>query len=287
VAEHDLTVPALDGLPLTATLFEPAAPTHAVIVSCATATPRGFYRAFAAWMALRGAAVLTYDYRGSGGKPAALRRSNARMRDWGMLDFPAALAFMRERFPELPCNVVGHSFGGHALLMAPNSGEIARTALVASQSGYWPLTAPVERYKVFALINLIAPLAMQIQGYVPGSKLGLGEDLAKGIMREWRGWCNLPDYFYDDPTMLPVLANGTRYTAPTLMLGMSDDLWATPAAIEALARHYTNAPVERRTIDPRAFGLESVGHMGFFRSRNGAALWPMVAAHLGLLEEAA
>jgi predicted alpha/beta hydrolase len=287
VAERDLTVPAADGLPLTATLFEPADPTHAVIVSCATATPRGFYRAFAAWLASRGAAVLTYDYRGTGATPDQLRRSNARMRDWGALDFPGVVAWMRERYPQLPPNVVGHSFGGHALLMAPNCGEIARSVLVAAQSGYWRLTSRGERLKVWALINLVAPFFIRTHGYVPGSNVGLGEDFAKGIMLEWRGWCNTPNYFYDDPTMEPILANGLRYTAPTLMLGLTDDVWATPAAIDWLARRYTHAPVERRTLDPQAFGLDAVGHMGFFRSRNGEALWPVVAAHLGLMEDAA
>jgi predicted alpha/beta hydrolase len=287
VAELDLDVPAADGLPLSATLFEPADPSHAIIVSCATATPRGFYRAFASWLASRGAAVVTYDYRGTGGTAEELRRSNARMRDCGALDFPGVIAWMRLRFPHLQPNVVGHSFGGHALLMAPNCGEIARTVLVAAQSGYWRLMSPGERFKVWALINLIAPFAIRMNGYVPGSKVGLGEDFAKGIMFEWRRWCNLPDYFYDDPTMEPVLASGLRYTAPTLAIGLSDDVWATPAAIEALTRHYTHAPVERRTLDPHGFGLERIGHMGFFRSSNGEALWPVVAAHLGLMEEAA
>jgi predicted alpha/beta hydrolase len=287
VAERDLNISAFDGLPLAATLFEPPSPSAAVIVGSATATPRGFYRAFAAWLAARGAAVVTYDYRGCGGTPAELRRSNARMRDWGSLDFPGVVAWMRERYPEMPLGVVGHSFGGHALLMAPNSSEVTRTALVASQSGYWRLTAPGERLRVWALLNVLAPFAMRVQGYVPGSKLGLGEDLAKGVMDEWRRWCSLPQYFYQDPTMEAVLANGARYTAPTLMIGMSDDLWATPQAIESLARHFTHAAVERRTLDPQAFGLDAVGHMGFFRSRNGAALWPVAAAHLGLMEEAA
>jgi predicted alpha/beta hydrolase len=287
VAELDLAIPAADGLPLNATLFEAADPTHAVIVSCATATPRGFYRAFAAWLAARGAAVLTYDYRGCGESAEDLRRSNARMRDWGALDFPGVVAWMRQRYPRLKLNTVGHSFGGHALLMAPNAGEIERSVLVASQSGYWRLTSPPERLKVWALINIVAPFFIRVNGYVSGSKVGLGEDFAKGIMLEWRGWCNAPDYFYDDPTMEAILANGVRYTAPTLMLGLTDDVWATPAAIDWLAAHYTHAPVERRTLDPRAFGLDSIGHMGFFRSRNGEALWPLVAAYLGIMEEAA
>jgi len=287
VAERDLTVAAFDGLPLAATLFEPPSPTRAVIVSAATASPRGFYRAFATWLSAMGAAVLTYDYRGCGGTPAELRRSNARMRDWGTLDFPGTVAWMRERYPQLPLQMVGHSFGGHALLMAPNAAEVERAVLVASQSGYWRLTAPGERLKVWTLLNVFAPVSMAVQGYVPGSKLGLGEDLARGVMQDWRRWCNLPEYFYDDPTMERVLASAGPYTAPTLMVRLADDAWATAEAMGSLAKRYTQAPVECRTLDPQAFGLGPVGHMGYFRSRNGAALWPVAAAHLGLTEEAA
>jgi predicted alpha/beta hydrolase len=37
-----------------------------VLISSATATPRKIYRGFAAYLAHRGCAVLTYDYRGIG-----------------------------------------------------------------------------------------------------------------------------------------------------------------------------------------------------------------------------
>ena len=64
----DITIPAADGYPLAATLFLPlGAKRHAVLISSATATPRKIYRGFAGYLARRGCAVLTYDYRGIGG----------------------------------------------------------------------------------------------------------------------------------------------------------------------------------------------------------------------------
>ena len=63
----DITVPAIDGYPLAATLFLPrGAKRHAVLINSATAVPRKLYRGFAGYLAQRGCAVLTYDYRGTG-----------------------------------------------------------------------------------------------------------------------------------------------------------------------------------------------------------------------------
>jgi len=64
----DITVPAADGYKLGATLFLPRGTRrHAALISSATAVPRKIYRGFAGYLARRGFAVLTYDYRGIGG----------------------------------------------------------------------------------------------------------------------------------------------------------------------------------------------------------------------------
>jgi len=287
IVSQDLLCPARDGTPLRATLVEPPQATHAVIVSGATAVPRGYYRAFAGYLAERGAAVLTYDYRGSGEPPAVLRASTARMRDWGDLDFSGTVAWMLERYPALPLGVVGHSFGGHALCMAPNNDRVERSVLVTSHSGYWGYFTPLERWRVRLLLAGIGPLTTSALGYLASKRIGFGEDLARGIFDDWRRWCGSPNYFDDDPTMAPILAREPSYCAPTLLLGMSDDPWGTRGAIDWLARRFTAAPVEVRILDPRAFSLAEIGHMGFFRMRNGPALWPIAAHHLGLMEVAA
>jgi len=103
----DITVPATDGYPLAATLFLPrGAKRHAVLVNSATAVPRKLYRGFAGYLAQRGCAVLTYDYRGTGdsrpqartgNKPKSLTGFKASMSDWAALDITAAVGWMRER----------------------------------------------------------------------------------------------------------------------------------------------------------------------------------------------
>ena len=67
VFTDDITFPAADRYLLGATLFLPrGAKRHAVLINSATAVPRKIYRAFAGYLARRGCAVLTYDYRGTG-----------------------------------------------------------------------------------------------------------------------------------------------------------------------------------------------------------------------------
>ena len=281
IATRDCTIEALDGEPLPATLYEPEGVARvAMIVSPATGTPRGFYRAFCAHLAQRGAAVVAYDYRGTTQSPGILRRSKARMRDWGERDFPGVIRWMRERYPGVELHAVGHSVGGHVLLMAENNGEIARAVIVASQSGYWRLYRGFERYRVFAFVKAVMPLLTRVLGYFPGRRIAFGLDLAPGVLYEWSRWCTAPGYFFDDASMTS-LGNAKTFTAPTRMIGLRDDPWATPRAIDALQVGFTANPVDRVEIDPRHEGLRDIGHMGFFRAHN-AACWRYVTEFLAL-----
>ncbi len=278
----DLAVEARDGYALPATLWPSDRPRAVVIVSPATGTPRRFYRAFCEEAAARGAATVTYDYRGTFEPKTQLRRSVARYRDWGELDFDGVLAWTRARYPDLPIFAVGHSVGGHVLLMTERNTEIARAVNVASQSGYWRLYRGLERYRVFAFVSVVMPLLTKLNGYFPGERVAFGTNLAPGVLYEWSRWCTSPGYFLDDPEMAPVLRRARGLTAPVLALGIDDDPWATPAAIEALRPAFTHAPVERAELRARdASG--SVGHMGFFRVQN-RALWEHAFRFLDLDE---
>ena len=126
VLVQDTTFAARDRYPLAATVFAPAAaPKRVVLINSATAVPRKIYRGFAGYLARRGCAVLTYDYRGIGdsrqramvgyNQPRSLVGFKASMADWANLDVTAAVNWMRERYHNLSLNYVGHSFGGQAL----------------------------------------------------------------------------------------------------------------------------------------------------------------------------
>ena len=276
----DISIEARDGYQLAATVFVPAGePRGGVLINSATAVPRKIYRGFATYLAERGLAALSFDYRGIGGsRPPSLQGFPARMRDWATLDAAGAIDHARRAWPTLPISVVGHSFGGQAVGLAPNNAEITRALLVAAQAGYWRLFTSPENYRVYAVMRLIGPPIAHAMGYVPG-RLGLGEDLPKGVFLEWSDWIARPHYFFDDPT-LTALENFPRYRGRLRAVGLIDDPWATPAAIDLLLSGFTGTQPEHLQILPRDVGVQKIGHFGFFRPEHRETLWRDAATWL-------
>ena len=278
----DISFPATDGYSLGATLFLPrGAKRHAVLINSATAVPRKVYRGFAGYLARRGCAVLTYDYRGLGGsrqmslvgynQPKSLVGFKASMSDWAALDVTAAVAWMRERYKDLPLGYVGHSFGGQALGLLANNTEVARALLVAAQAGYWKLMTSPERYRVYALLNFVGTPLTRLMGYAPGWG-GVGEDLPKGVFEQWTRWVMSPRYLFDEAS-LGGLPNFAKYHGALRALCLSDDPWATRPAVELLCSGFTSIKPEILTITPADADSSKIGHLGFFRPEHRDTLW--------------
>ena len=271
-----VTIPAKDGFPLGATLY-PASGDEVLIVSAATAVPQTFYRPFAEFLAARGVTVVTYDYRGIGrSRPRGpLRELQASMRGWALLEAAAVLDWAAGRFPGRRLSALGHSFGGQVLGLLPNGHLLQSSVLVASQLGYWGAFGRRDRPRAWFLMHVVVPWLSHALGYFPGSKVGLGEDLPKGVALEWARWCRSPHYLFDH--LLPEERRGyDRFSAPMLAFKFTDDRFASGDSVERLLAFYRGAQPILRTVDPRRVGVERLGHFGFFRPQAGAALWPQV-----------
>jgi predicted alpha/beta hydrolase len=280
----EITFPATDGYLLAASLFLPrGARTHAVLINSAIAAPRNIYRRFASYLARRGCAVLTYDYRGTSWRKATVeyRQPKSRlafkasMSDWATLDAAAAVAWMRDRYRSLPLNYVGHSFGGQALGLLPNNTEVSRALLIAAQAGYWKLMASPERYRVYAMMNFVGRPLVRLLGYAPGWG-GLGDDLSKTAFLQWVKWVMSKRYLFDD-TRLTALKNFPQFPGALRALCVSDDPWATRPAVELLCSGFTSTNPEIVTITPADAGVSEIGHCGFFRSEHRETLWKNAA----------
>jgi predicted alpha/beta hydrolase len=278
----DINFPAMDGYLLGASLFLPrGAKRHAVLINSATAVPRKIYRGFAGYLARRGCAVLTYDYRGTGdsrqkslvgyNQPKSLVGFKASMADWAALDVTAAVGWMRERYKSLPLSYVGHSFGGQALGLLANNTEISRALLIASQAGYWKLMASPERYRVYAMLNFAGLPLTKLLGYAPGW-VGLGQDLPKGVFEQWVGWVMSERYLFTDPK-LTGLTNFANYKGAMRALCLSDDPWATQPAVGLLCSGFSAIEPEIVSVTPRDAGVSKIGHFGFFRPEHRDTLW--------------
>ena len=274
----DLTLPARDGVHLAATLFD-ATPRlrGTLLLNGGTGIPRQFYAAFAAHLASRGLAVLTYDYRGIGGseKPAA-----ATIDQWGSIDQASMLDHLQRRFPGAPLGIVGHSFGGQVLGLADNIGAVRAAVLIASQNGHWRhWPAGRRRLRMLALWWLLIPGLTALAGRFPGSWIGTA-DLPANIARSWARWGRSRHYVCDGWGG-PLRPHNEQATFPIRWLSFTDDPIAPYEAVAALRPYYPGAAVERRHVTPADLGTEAVGHFGFFRKSMPRAAWDELASWLG------
>jgi predicted alpha/beta hydrolase len=273
-----ITLHAADGYRLAATHF-PAPGEQFIVMASATAVPRGFYRRFAEFAQARGINVVTTDYRGIGeSKVGSLKGFEMEYADWSRQDLAAAVDYAAARGKVW---LVGHSLGGHAIGQLPDPNLLQAAYLCGAGAGWHGWMPLPERYRVWAMWNVIGPIATRLYGYHPMSKFGMGEDLPMGVYRDWKRWCAHPHYFFDDPEAKTITDKFADVRFPLAAAVSTDDLWAPPASRDAFFKGYSNAPVEAINLRPDDFGVRQIGHMGYFRSQTGATLWPQMLRWLG------
>ncbi len=272
--EHKIK--ALDGLALATTHFTGTNPDGPVVlINSGTAIPRQFYRHFASYVAQRGASlVIIYDYRGINGSwPDNDRKFHYLMSDWARQDFPAMLDWIAKNHPDKQLHLVGHSFGGQAMGLSEKINRANKAVTIAALSGHWRQMSVPERYRVFAMLYLAAPLLGRIYGYIPG-KFGLGEDMGFAAFTQWAKWCANENYFFDDPA-LPETRHFAELACPLLVVGLDDDTWASPHLIDHLNDHFVNAQHTRWQFSPKQAG-SPIGHFSFFKPKFEQSLWKPV-----------
>lgn len=277
-----------DGAVLAAHWYLPAQglPRAVAVVSAATGVPQGFYRAFAQWLAQRGYAVLTYDYRGIGlSRRSPVTNEPASMRDWGRLDMSAALAaaeMQRQAASgqRLPLLLIGHSFGGNALGLAQGVEQADAVLTVASQLGDWRLWPGVHRVVTWLFFHVMLPTVAHVLGHAPGWVLGGGsaQPLPKQVALQWARWGRMRGFLYGDASLKNDLGLH-RFTGAAHLWNVSDDLtYGPPGAVDGLGAVFSSARVTRHTLTPADAGVPRLGHFGAFRREVGQRVWPQLLA---------
>jgi predicted alpha/beta hydrolase len=233
------------GFALASSVFETPRSDTIVVINAATGVPRYFYRHFAAYLRDQGWTAVTYDY-------------------WVAAEFQPRRIFS-----------IGHSFGGQGLGLIESPRGISAAVGVSAQSGYWGVQVGMEKYKVWFAVTVLIPLFSRLFGFFPWSKLMSGEDLPKGVALEWARWARSRNYLLDDRA-LP-LERYESFEAPILAYSIDDDGWGGPKAVDEMMRAYSN--VTRRHLVPADFGLDRLGHMGFFR-KGSEPIWNETVAWL-------
>lgn len=261
-----------DGARLGGACFHPTpASDRWVVVGGATAVPHTYYHPLAEWLADRAAVnVLTFDYRGVGDSaPDGLRGYAAGYLDW-VTDLDAAIAHAAGRGPTV---VVSHSFGGQAYGLGEGHRRTRGLYAFGMGAGWHGFMSFGEALKARLFWHVITPPAVALWGYLPARRLGFGEDLPRGVYRDWKRWCGFPDHFFDDPG-LDAAARYARVEAPVVGINASDDAWSGPESAAVLLSRYPNA--DAITVEPSRYGLDAIGHMRYVRPACEALWTPLV-----------
>ncbi|MDF0732791.1 alpha/beta fold hydrolase [Pseudomonas entomophila] len=245
-----------------------------VIINAATSVRCRYYSRFADYLFAQGCDVLTYDYRGIGeSRPASLRGLQASWSDWGRLDFEAMLQRAEAEFPGQPVDVVGHSFGGWAVGLAPSAGVVRRVVMVGAQFAYWRDYAADQRWRLVGKWHVLMPLLTRLFGYFPGKRLGWLEDTPAGVVRDW----STPTARYEQRPSARLLQARpfAQVRAPTLAITLTDDPFGTVAATDRLLSYLAHAERRHQRLAPVDIGEQAVGHFAFFHDRFRERLWPI------------
>lgn len=287
VDERPVEFTADDGVRLRGMWFEPArgqmTPSTAVVIVCGAGIPARFYYGLARYLVVRGAAVLTFDYRGIGtSRVGSLRRMASGMDDWAVYDIGAALVVAGSAYPGLPLSAVAHSVGTLMIGAAPGAGRLSRSVFLGAHTGYWRDYHAKWRWLLFLVWHTFMPAVTWIAGFFPGRMFRLGEDLPRQVALDWAGRLqpSLVRTQADAHRFGPHLHRYAEFRAETLALSISDDAFAPPKAAERLLAMFPNLVAVRETVTPASLGHRRLGHFGFLRKGPGKYIWPRIAEWL-------
>jgi predicted alpha/beta hydrolase len=273
---HDLELRARDGRTLAATVFEPAGPARAtVLVLGAWAVPRRYYQRFGAWLAARGHRVMTFDPRAIGDSvDGPVRQETITTSGWARLDYAAALDWLASQpGPRLG---VAHSFGGQVPGIIDEAAQLDGLYSVGSQLGWWGYFDGLARARMMGVTRLLLPTLAGGLGYLP--KWAMGEAVPGPAVLEWTRWMRTSRYLLDH--VQGAEARYRDFPAPHEMLGFTDDDYAPPAGVAALAACFSAERTRLRILRPEDVGMQEVGHFGFFRPHEGDTMWRDCAERL-------
>ena len=292
--QHDAAVTAMavefvatDGAPLHGHWFVPEhGPARAIaILAPATGVPQRYYHPFARWLAARGYAVLTFDYRGMGRTRGLYPRAS--MRQWLRHDLSGALQSALARRTQggaaVPLLWFGHSLGGNGLPLVQGLDQLDAVVTVGSQFGYWKLwPRGWHRNVTRFFFGTWIPLCVRLTGKLPGWALGGGETLPREAAMDWSRWGMSQHYYLDDPHCAPWYQPQAFRGHMQLWSIEDDKTYAPPDAVNALAQCFADSAgqVERLHLHPHSVGMRQLGHFGPFRRSGAPRLWPLLLQHI-------
>jgi predicted alpha/beta hydrolase len=186
------------------------------------------------------------------------------------------LNYLDNRFPKLPKLIMGHSVGGQKIGFADNYQKIKGMVTFATSAGYWGNMRLGYRLTTHFFFQVFTPISNLLFGYVAAKKWGIMEDLPYRVVKEWRDYCSVPEYFFDKKFYGITTPRGHFHelTFPIQMYWASDDKIVNARSVDNFWKHIkSNKPIDIEQLNPKDYGVKEIGHFGFFRKKFKNILW--------------
>lgn len=266
----ELPCRAADGATSTLVAYEPgnlAEEAPVFLVTPAMALRGSFYQSLAQPMAGAGLRLVAMDLRGHGSSSVRPdRNTDFGYRELLELDWPAAIAVVRGRYPAAPVILLGHSLGGQVSLLyaAANPGAVAAVVTVATGSIWWRAFPAPRRY-VFLLGTQFIAAAGAIFGSYPGHRLGFGGREARTLVADWAHQARTGRYrARSSQTDYETALRSMR--EPALLISVGGDEFAPASAADHLASKLPPETTTRRHLDDESFRDSRNAHFGWVKS---------------------
>ncbi|WP_222984844.1 alpha/beta fold hydrolase [Flagellimonas meishanensis] len=244
-----------------------------LIINSATAVNQDLYRNYAVFMAGNGVTVITYDYRGiARSRPKRLKDFRASFVDWAQKDLVAVIKYTQDNYAVNSIVMLGHSIGGTLLGLCPLNRQVDGILTIGAQTAYYK-DWKKDSLKLYLMWHVFLPGLTRIFGYFPGKRLGVLEDVPKGVIEQWHARRLSPD-------MIAQLEQGGHktyfdaYRGKLLTFAISDDPIGTKLALMRIHNEFVNAEKTFEMVFPKDVKASKIGHFGFFSRRFENTLWP-------------
>nr|WP_298928785.1 alpha/beta fold hydrolase [uncultured Allomuricauda sp.] len=277
----EIDIPCKDGFVLKGTIYS-AKPSlnkeKVLIINSATAVSKDLYKNYALYMSDYGFEVITYDYRGiAASRPKKLRGFQASFSVWGQKDFTEVLQYVKQNYPNHSILVLGHSIGGTIIGMSEDCSLINGIVNIGAQTAYYK-DWDVKKQQLYFLWHVVFPSVTRVFGYFPGKRLGLLEDVPKGVIKQWHGRRKIHNMTEQlNKSGQKVYYN--EFCGKLLTLAIEDDPIGTEKALKRIHDVFTSADKRIELVRLKDIGAEKIGHFGFFSRRFKTTLWHKTALY--------
>ena len=228
-----------------------------------------YYEPMAIEIQKTGWIAITTDLRGNGNSSVKVSKTtNFGYHEMITYDWPAIISKVKEKFPNNPLFLIGHSLGGQlsALYASINPNQVHGIVLIAACSVYFKGWNFPHNIGVLTGTQL-ASIVSKLLGYFPGRKIGFAGTEAKQVIEDWAHNCLTGRYELSNSSQNfeELLSN---LEIPVLAISFLGDKLAPSRAVKNLCRKMNRASVTHILLISDVTDTNKLDHFNWVKYSN-------------------